>query len=331
MADQILNCCVEVNQINHYSKSIGCSIGVASYPKDGVSQAELMRHADFAMYKAKELGKNQYCFFSEAMNQRIHYLYDMEHNLQTALANRELTMHFQPQYNLQNGHLTGAEALVRWQHQGHAISPAEFIPLAEKFGLIHAIGAFVMRTSIQQLAQWQQQGLILPKVAINVSSAQISLPSFVDDVELALKNANIQAHQIDLEITETVLMENLKQHKIALEVLQSQGIEISIDDFGTGYSSLAYIKHLSVDRIKIDRSFINDLGQNEESDSIVSAIITMGHSLGLKVLAEGIETAQQLAILRQMNCDEGQGYYLGYPCAAQAFSFTPLNLQALLP
>ncbi|WP_127470798.1 EAL domain-containing protein [Thiomicrorhabdus aquaedulcis] len=329
MADQILNCCAQVNQINQYSKSIGCSIGVASYPKDGTTQAALMRHADFAMYKAKEQGKNQYCFFSEAMNERIHYLYDMEHNLQTALTNHELNIHFQPQYNLQNGQLTGAEALVRWQHLGKAVSPAEFIPLAEKFGLIHAIGEFVMRTSIQQLAHWQQQGLLLPKMAINVSSAQISLHSFVADVEHALKNSDIHAHQIDLEITETVLMENLKQHKTALEVLQNQGIEISIDDFGTGYSSLAYIKHLSVDRIKIDRSFINDLGQNEESDSIVSAIITMGHSLGLKVLAEGIETAQQLTLLRKMGCDEGQGYYLGYPTTPKEFSFIPLSIQQL--
>lgn len=329
IADQILKSCKEVNDINHYSKSVGCSIGVASYPKDGKNQEDLMRHADFAMYKAKEQGKNQYCFFSDAMNQRIHYLYDMEKNLQTAIEEEQLFMHFQPQFNLQNGQLTGAEALVRWQHQGQHISPAEFIPLAEQFGLIHAIGSFVMRTSLEQLALWQAQGHQLPKIAVNASSAQISLHNFAQEIDSILTETQILPTQLDIEITETVLMENLKHQKNALQALQKQGVEISIDDFGTGYSSLAYIKHLSIDRIKIDQSFINDLGQNEESDSIVFAIITMGHSLGLKVLAEGIETANQLKRLREMGCDEGQGYLLGRPVAKEIFSFVALDLKTL--
>lgn len=329
IADQILKSCKEVNDINHYSKSVGCSIGVASYPKDGKNQEDLMRHADFAMYKAKEQGKNQYCFFSDAMNQRIHYLYDMEKNLQTAIEEEQLFMHFQPQFNLQNGQLTGAEALVRWQHQGQHISPAEFIPLAEQFGLIHAIGSFVMRTSLEQLALWQAQGHHLPKIAVNASSAQISLHNFAQKIDSILTETQILPIQLDIEITETVLMENLKHQKNALQALQKQSVEISIDDFGTGYSSLAYIKHLSVDRIKIDQSFINDLGQSEESDSIVFAIITMGHSLGLKVLAEGIETAEQLKRLREMGCDEGQGYLLGRPVAKEIFSFVALDLKTL--
>ncbi len=329
IADQILKSCKEINDINHYSKTVGCSIGVASYPQDGKSQEDLMRHADFAMYKAKEQGKNQYCFFSDEMDQHIHYLYDMEQNLQTAIEEKQLFMNFQPQFNLQNGQLTGAESLVRWQHQGQHISPAEFIPLAEKFGLIQTIGSFVMRTSLEQLALWQTQGHQLPKIAVNASSAQISLQNFPQEIDAILTETQILPTQLDIEITETVLMENLKQQKCALQALQMQGIEISIDDFGTGYSSLAYIKHLSIDRIKIDQSFINDLGKNEESDSIVFAIITMGHSLGLKVLAEGIETAEQLKTLRKMNCDEGQGFLLGRPVAAEAFSFTPLDIKTL--
>jgi diguanylate cyclase (GGDEF)-like protein len=329
MADQILKCCVQANQLNHYSKPIGCSVGVASYPKDGLTPEALMRHADFAMYKAKEQGKNQYCFFSEEMNQRIHYLYNMEHKLQLAIENKQFRMHFQPQYDLQNGELTGAEALIRWQHQGQDISPAEFIPLAEKFGLIASIGDFVMRASIQQLAQWKAAGLDLPKIAINVSSAQFRLKDFAHDIESIIEASDIAFNQIDIEITETVLMENLKQQQSALSLLQDKGLEISIDDFGTGYSSLAYIKHLSVDRIKIDRSFVRDLGQNEESDSIVLAIITMGQSLGLKVLAEGIETPHQLHILREMGCDEGQGFLLGYPQSPTDFEFLALNMPLL--
>lgn len=329
IADQILKRCKEINDIHHYSKSVSCSIGVASYPKDGKNQEDLMRRADFAMYKAKEQGKNQYCFFSDEMDQRIHYLYEMEKNLQSAIEEKQLFMHFQPQFNLKSGQLTGAEALVRWQHQGQFISPAEFIPLAEKFALIQAVGSFVMRTSLEQLAQWQARGEQLPKMAINVSSAQISLQNFTQEIESILAETQILPTQLDIEITETVLMENLKQQRGALQTLQIKGVEISIDDFGTGYSSLAYIKHLSVDRIKIDQSFIHDLGQNEESDSIVLAIITMGHSLGLKVLAEGIETAEQLKLLREMGCDEGQGYLLGRPVAATAFSFNTLNIETL--
>lgn len=329
IADQILKSCKEINDIHHFSKSVTCSVGVASYPKDGENPEDLMRHADFAMYKAKEQGKNQYCFFSDEMDQHIHYLYNMEQNLQTAIEEKQLFMHFQPQFNLHNGQQTGAEALVRWQHQGQYISPAEFIPLAEQFGLIQAIGSFVMRSSLEQLALWQAQGKQLPKMAINASSAQISLQNFVQEIDSILADTQIMPTQLDVEITETVLMENLEQQQSALQTLQMKGVEISIDDFGTGYSSLAYIKHLSVDRIKIDRSFINDLGQNEESDSIVFAIITMGHSLGLKVLAEGIETPEQLNRLREMGCDEGQGYLLGRPVAAEDFSFTPLDIKTL--
>ncbi len=329
IADSILDCCTKIDRLNKYSKSVSCSIGVASYPKDGETPEELMRHADFAMYKAKEQGKSQYCFFSEEMKQRLHYLYDMEHNLKTALSHQQLSMHFQPQFNLRTGQLTGAEALIRWQHEGTSISPALFIPLAEKFGLIESIGQFVIQSSIQQLIDWQTQGFNLPKMAINISAVQFRLKNFSHDLESIIESSEINFNQIDIEITETVLMENLNQQRTALNLLQNKGLEVSIDDFGTGYSSLAYIKHLSVDRIKIDRSFIQDLGQSEESDSIVFAIITMGHSLGLKVLAEGIETPQQLSILCEMGCDEGQGYLLGYPSKPEEFSFEPINVNRL--
>ncbi|MDG6777180.1 EAL domain-containing protein [Thiomicrorhabdus sp. zzn3] len=322
-ADRILGVIEQFNDKSLFSKALGCSIGVASYPKDGDTVQSLMKHADFAMYKSKEQGKNQYHFFSEEMNRRIHYLYEMERNLQRALHHKQLSVHFQPQYSLNDLSITGAEALVRWQHQGEFISPAEFIPLAEQFGLIHQIGEFVLHEALGQLKAWQKQNRPIQKVAINASSAQLNLGNFSHITEQALQMHRLEPAQLDIEITESILMENLHNNRDALSELQKRGLEISIDDFGTGYSSLSYIKHLDADRIKIDRSFIQDIDSNSESYSIVSAIITMGHSLGIKVLAEGIETPQQLEILRALGCDEGQGYLLSKPVSAKDFPFEP--------
>ena len=307
------------------SQTLGCSIGIANYPKDGKSLEDLMRHADFAMYKAKEQGKNGYCLFSDKMNEHIHYLYETEINLHQALLKQEFFLVYQPQYCLKTLEVVGAEALIRWQKGDRQIPPNEFIPLAEKFGLIRAIGGFVLEQALAQLHQWQQQQKGLERIAINVSSAQLNGHGFIDHIKQQLEQHQLQPHQLDIEITESLLMDHLSEDNQALYALQQKGLEISIDDFGTGYSSLAYIKHLNVDRIKIDQSFIRDLDYNAESYSIVSAIITMGHSLGMKVLAEGIETKHQLEILRQLGCDEGQGYLLSRPSNAEQVNFNRLT------
>lgn len=326
LANQLIDSIKQLYQTNNQSQTLGCSIGIATFPKDGNSLEDLMRHADFSMYKAKEQGKNGYCLFSDKMNEHIHYLYQTEINLHHALINHEFYVVYQPQYQLETLEVTGAEALIRWQKDGQLIPPGEFIPLAEKFGLINAIGGFVLENALAQLKAWQTSNNPLKRVAINVSSAQLNEKGFTQHVKQQLDINGLEPNQLDLEITESLLLDHLSEDNQALSILQKKGLEISIDDFGTGYSSLAYIKHLNVDRIKIDQSFVRDLAYNSESYSIVTAIITMGHSLGLKVLAEGIETPQQLALLRELGCDEGQGYLLSRPQPADQVSFKQLSL-----
>ena len=308
------------------SQTLGCSVGIAIYPKDGLTQEDLMRHADFAMYKAKEQGKNGYCLFSNKMNEHIHYLYESEINLHQALKNNEFFLVYQPQYRLDTLQVVGAEALLRWKMADRLVPPDEFIPLAEKFGLIQALGGFVLDNALQQVQQWQQNNKHLQRIAINVSSAQLNGQGFPQLVKYKLEQYELLPEQLDLEITESLLMDHLHEDNSELYELQQKGLEISLDDFGTGYSSLAYIKHLNVDRIKIDRSFIRDLDYNAESYSIVAAIITMGKSLGLKVLAEGIETEHQLSLLRELGCDEGQGYLFSRPVTADEFPFDKLDI-----
>lgn len=329
LANQLIDSIKQLYQTNNQSQTLGCSIGIATYPKDGNSLEDLMRHADFSMYKAKEQGKNGYCLFSDKMNEHIHYLYQTEINLHQALVKGEFFVVYQPQYQLKTLEVTGAEALIRWRKDDQLIPPSEFIPLAEKFGLINAIGGFVLENALAQLKVWQESNTPLKRVAINVSSAQLNEKGFTQQVKQQLDLNGLQPNQLELEITESLLLDHLSEDNQALSILQKKGLEISIDDFGTGYSSLAYIKHLNVDRIKIDQSFVRDLTYNSESYSIVNAIITMGHSLGLKVLAEGIETPQQLELLRDMGCDEGQGYLLSRPKQADQVSFIKLNLDEI--
>jgi EAL domain-containing protein (putative c-di-GMP-specific phosphodiesterase class I) len=243
---------------------------------------------------------------------------------------KEFQVHYQPQYSLHSLKLVGAEALVRWPRSDRMVSPGEFIPLAEKFGLISAIGEFVFETAARQLQAWAHCKIELPRVAVNTSSTQLLAGNFGDVVERILQENQLTASRIDIEVTESVMMKNIErngnnENANCLSTLQEKGLEISIDDFGTGYSSLSYIKHLNVDRIKIDKSFIDDIEFNKEARSIVRAIIKMGHSLGMKVLAEGIETPNQLDILKALECDEGQGYLFSKPLDAAKFEMKCLS------
>lgn len=326
LANDLIDDIKDQYQAVNPSQTLGCSIGIALYPKDGHTPEDLMRHADFAMYKAKEQGKNAYCLFSDKMNEHIHYLYETEINLHQALLNKEFFLAYQPQYELNGLKIIGAEALIRWNQNDRLIPPGEFIPLAEKFGLIQSIGSFVLQTALEQFSQWKTAQQPIERIAINVSSAQLNGRGFVQEVKAQLEKNKLLPDQVDLEITESLLMEHLNEDNAELNELQQKGLQISIDDFGTGYSSLAYIKHLNVDRIKIDQSFVRDLEYNAESYSIVAAIITMGHSLGMKVLAEGIETQQQLHILQELGCDEGQGYLLSKPMTADQICFDTLKI-----
>ena len=312
---------------NNEIQSVGCSIGIASFPDNNSTAEGLLNCADLAMYHSKNNGKNKYSFFNLKMAEELESLHRIEKDLIKAIQKEEFIVYYQPQYKLNNLELVGAEALLRWPKKEREsvvfVSPVEFIPIAEKFGLIKELGEYVFENSIKQIVSWRKLGDKLPKVAVNVSSMQLATKSFTDFAERVMDEYDIEPKMIDIEITESVLMNNLEQdgenNSNSLRWLQKKGFVISIDDFGTGYSSLAYIKNLNVDKIKIDKSFIDDLENSYETKLIVKAIIEMGHNLGLVVLAEGIETDCQLKILQEFGCDEGQGYLFGKAVPSSEF------------
>jgi len=313
-----------LRKANHLSKEwkklgFGCSIGAARFPQDGLKSNEILRFADVAMYEAKKQGRNNFQIFNDAMRQKIDHIDQMQHQMQQAIRQKAFKVYFQPQFQLNNLSLCGAEALLRWPTEEGMISPAEFIPLAEKFDLINELGSFVLNEALSIFCDWQKHGNILPRIAINVSATQISSQSLGPSLKLALKHYPIHPKQLDFEITESVLMENKDNQYQYLSYLERAGCEISIDDFGTGYSSLAYIQNLNANRIKIDRSFVMRLERENSSYNIIKAIIEMAHSLGLKVLAEGIETLEQLQLLQELGCDEGQGFFFSQPLSEEDF------------
>lgn len=329
LANQLLVNLKKVNKRHSAEHEVGCSIGVATYPMFGKTPEVLLKNADYAMYQAKKEGHNQFCIFSGEMREQLKYLHEIEQNLRRAVKEAQFEVFYQPQYSLHTQQLVGAEALIRWPTPQRMIPPGEFIPLAEKFSLINDIGEFVFNTAAKQLNQWSNTQKTLPRIAINASSIQLLSGNFGDFVEQVIHDNQLTADRIDIEVTESVMMKNIERNEEAgstcLSRLQEKGLEISIDDFGTGYSSLSYIKHLNVDRIKIDKSFIDDIEFKKEARSIVKAIIKMGHSLGLKVLAEGIETPNQLDILKSLECDEGQGFLFSKPLPADKFEIKCLS------
>jgi diguanylate cyclase (GGDEF)-like protein len=332
LAERFLETMAAINLEQNTGHDVGCSIGVSHYPQHGQTPEALLTKADYAMYHAKSSEDTGYCaVFDEDMASTLQRQSELEVNLHQAVKDQVFTVHYQAQFHLHDLSLSGAEALIRWPTDEGMVSPAEFIPMAEKFGLIDRIGQFVLETASSQLQAWQKTACVLPKMAINASCSQLLSSNFFEQVTAALETHALQPSQLDIEVTESVMMRNIEHHSFdeeatSLQLLQGAGVEISIDDFGTGYSSLAYIKHLNIDRIKIDKRFVEDIDQNPESRSIVGAIITMGHSLGLRVLAEGIETQTQLDWLRDLGCDEGQGFFLSRPVAAETFAEQHLSV-----
>jgi diguanylate cyclase (GGDEF)-like protein/PAS domain S-box-containing protein len=300
---------------------ITTSIGISVYPDDGDTLDALVKNADMAMYQAKESGRNQFHFFEAAMNARATSRATLGNDLRRALERDELLLHYQPQAEISSGEIVGVEALVRWQHpQRGMISPAEFIPVAEEIGLIGRLGEWVLNEACRQAVAWQRAGLPHMPVAVNLSALQLRSPDFLDRVRSALQTAGLDAHWLELELTESVLMHQVDSVMQTLAGLSALGIRIAIDDFGTGYSSLAYLRRLSIDKLKIDRSFIRDLSVDPEDALIVATIIRMAHSLRLKVIAEGVEASEQLATLRAQGCDEIQGYHLSRPLPPDALA-----------
>jgi diguanylate cyclase (GGDEF)-like protein/PAS domain S-box-containing protein len=297
------------------------SMGVSVFPDDGEEQSELLSNADSAMYQAKEAGRNTYCFFTPEMNEESLRRLEVEAKLRNALANNELYLHYQPQIEAASLKLVGVEALLRWDNpELGSVSPIEFIPLAESTGLIHEISEWVLNTACAQVASWREQGVENFKVAINTSAYQFKRDNLPQLVTKALKSSGLPADWLDIELTEGVLVENNPQTKQILEKLKSQGVTLTLDDFGTGYSSLSYVKGFPFDTLKIDRSFIRDICVDPEDASLTKAIISMANSLNLTVVAEGVETWEQLDILQQEGCHMIQGYYFSRPVAADEFT-----------
>ncbi len=308
---------------------INASVGISIYPDDGLDAETLIRNADTAMHFAKEREQGSFQHFRAQMNQRLLQRINLDKQLRHALEQNEFALHYQPKYRVADGSLAGAEALVRWQHPEEGlISPAEFIPLAEESGLITALGEWCLKTACRQLKTWEGQGLGLRRVAVNLSSRQFQSRRLLDLLRNTLDETGLAAEFLELEITESAVMENPEQAVVLLRDIRRLGITIAIDDFGTGYSSLAYLKKFPVNSIKIDQSFIADLAKDSDDAAIVESIIQLARSLGLDVVAEGVETLEQLEFLRGRNCHEAQGYYFSKPLPPDQFAKKILNQKA---
>lgn len=299
------------------------SIGIALFPQDGTTVENLMQSADVAMYRAKEKGRNTFCFYNPAMNAQACNRLHLESNLRRALEQGQLNLHYQPQVELSSGRLVGMEALLRWRHPEHGmIPPGEFIPLAEENGLILNIGEWVLQQACRQGHLWQEEGLPPVRMAVNISPRQFAQPGFVSLVSRVLESSGFDPALLELEITETALMKNTEEAVGVLQELRAMGVSLAIDDFGTGFSSLGYLQRFPINRLKIDRSFVQSIGAGAEQPSLAPAIIALGRSLGLEILAEGIETREQFWSLREGGCDLGQGYFFAHPQpAGQAHLF----------
>ncbi|WP_235210097.1 putative bifunctional diguanylate cyclase/phosphodiesterase [Aeromonas media] len=313
-AERLLAALAQPYQWEHHSLHITASIGIAVYPQDGTSLHELTLNADAAMYYDKERGRNHYNYFDSAMNANAHQQFLLQQELQHALERGELALHYQPKYAARSGEVVGAEALLRWQHpQQGAISPARFLPLAEKSRLIIPIGNWVIDEACRQMSRWRDAGHPDWNVAVNLSTIQLASPGLLEEVESALARHRLEARHLTLEITETTAMENAEESLAILNRLAELGLGISIDDFGTGHSSLLYLKRFPANELKIDRGFVTTLAPQGDDATIIGAIIALGQALEMRIVAEGVETEEQRALLTLLGCDTLQGYLLGRP------------------
>ncbi|HVT34210.1 MAG TPA: EAL domain-containing protein [Nevskiaceae bacterium] len=300
--------------------SVTCSIGITLSPADGSDIEALLRNADAAMYRAKELGRNNYQYFAAEMNARVAGRLEMLTRLRRALEREEFELYYEPRYDFDARRIVGVEALIRWHQDGAVVRPAEFIPLAEDTGLIVPIGDWVLRQACAQTRRWHDAGLRTVPVSVNLSRRQLSQGDIAAQVAQVLAASGLQPQWLELEITESMLMQDTERAIALLSRLREKGVQISMDDFGTGYSSLSYLKKLPVQRLKIDQAFLRDLPDDADARAMVKAIISLAHNLGLKVVAEGVETAAQFEFLRGADCDEVQGWYLARAMPAARFA-----------
>lgn len=329
IAQKLLDAMAAPLVIEGQQQSVSVSVGISMYPEDGRSLRELMSNADSAMYHAKKMGRAHYQFFAPEMNAAAGARLQLEQALRRALELNQFELHYQPKVDVASGKLIAMEALVRWNSPERGmVPPAEFIAVSEEIGLIIPLGAWVLREACRQNRAWQQAGLPQMRVAVNLSAYQFrqkDLPEFIAGV---LAEAGLAAASLELEVTESVVMHNPQEAARILERLHAQGIHISVDDFGTGYSSLSYLKQFRLDTLKIDRSFVRHISSDADDAAIVRSVIALAHSLRLKVIAEGVETNEQLAYLRELGCDEYQGYLRSKPVPAAQFEHM---LRAAMP
>ncbi|BEP96028.1 hypothetical protein GmRootA79_44120 [Acidovorax sp. A79] len=317
--------------VEGHELNVSCSVGIAVYPEDGGDIDELMRRADAAMYEAKTTGRDMALFYSAETDQRALARQSMEQHLRRALERHELSLHYQPRVSAKSGGLLGVEALLRWNSPTlGAIPPSEFIPIAEETGMIRAMGGWVLQQACEQWARWQAPPAGHPagrapahplsdvSISVNLSAAQLADPQLVADIEALLARTGMPAHRLELEITESQLMDNAHAAEQQLAALKSLGVQLSIDDFGTGYSSLAYLKRFDIDRLKVDKSFVHDMLSNPADMAITRAIIALGHTLGLRIVAEGVEDLATAQVLSALDCEELQGYHFSRPLPPEA-------------
>jgi diguanylate cyclase (GGDEF)-like protein/PAS domain S-box-containing protein len=309
------------HSIGEHDLHINGSIGISVYPLDGEDAEILIKNADTAMYHAKEAGRNNFQFFKAEMNQKAVERQSLEGSLRRAMEREEFLLHYQPKVNLDTGAITGVEALIRWQQPDRGlVPPSQFVPVAEDCGLIVSIGRWVLREACRQARVWQDAGLPFQRVSVNVSASEFRDKGFVESVRTILSETGLQARYLDLELTESVLMQHAESTAAILHALKTIGVHLAVDDFGTGYSSLSYLRQFPIDVLKIDQSFVHQITANPDDSTIVSAIIDMGKNLKQRVIAEGIETQEQLAFLKARHCTEGQGYLFSPPVPAAQFS-----------
>lgn len=320
VAQKLLDSIAEPFRIEPYDLNVTGSIGIAVFPGDGTDMETLFKSADAAMYRAKQEGRSRFCFFTEEMQVRSIRHLQLVNALRKAVQRDQLRVHYQPQVSLQGGRIVGVEALLRWTHpELGAVSPAEFIPAAEDSGLILPIGEWVLRQAVRQLKKWMEAGLPAMIVAVNLSVVQFRHPDLPRLVTRILDEEGLQPEYLDLELTEGVALHDPEGAIAVMNDLHERGVRMSIDDFGTGFSSLNYLKKFKVSRLKIDQSFVRDIGTDPEDKAIVAAIISLAKNLGLQTVAEGVETEDQLAFLREHGCDQMQGYYFSKPLAPDDF------------
>jgi len=320
-AQKIVAALARPHNLAGHELHITVSIGISVYPDDGEDAETLLQSADTALYHAKDQGRDCYQFFKPELNVRAVERQSIESGLHSALDRREFELFYQPMMNLKTGAIVGAEALIRWRHPDRGlVEPAQFVPIAEDCGLIKPIGRWVLHEACRQAQAWQDAGLRAIPVSVNISAVEFRSKGFLENIVDILAETRLDPRYLEIELTESVLMAHVEATNSVLHALKTLGVQLAIDDFGTGWSSLSYLRHFPIDALKVDKTFVQEITSGSSSAPIVSAVISMGRSLKRRVVAEGVETRDQLAFLQGEDCNEGQGFYFSRPLVAQQFA-----------